>query len=144
MQIMGKLKLIEGKIRRCINKPKFEKEILILETESIYSSLESIIFKAIQCTNYNYEALRCQLSIFPEEYIIETLKIFRTEGIIAEENGRLCVSPDALRIAELFKSGKTDLTGEEYPTGRIRTMMENFSGIEKIRIYGDECESFRK
>lgn len=51
MQIMGKLKLIEGKIRRCINKPKFEKEILILETESIYSSLESIIFKAIQCTN---------------------------------------------------------------------------------------------
>lgn len=54
------------------------------------------------------------------------------------------MSPDALRIAELFKSGKTDLTGEEDPTGRIRTMMENFSGIEKIRIYGDECESFRK
>lgn len=144
MGIIIKLKIIEGKIRRRINKPKFEKEILILESESIYSSLESIIFKVIQCTNYDYAALRRQLNIFPEKYIIETLEIFRIEGIIAEKNGRICVSPDALRIAELFKYGKTNLTSEEDPTGRIRIMMENFRGIEKIAIYGDECTHLRK
>lgn len=144
MGIVRKLKITEGKIRRRIHKPKFEKEILILETDSIYSSLDRIIFKTIQCKNYDYAALRHQLNIFPEECITETLERLRIEGIITDKKGRICVSSEVLKIAELFKSGKTDLTSEEDPTGRISVMMENFIGIEKIYIYGDECTYRRK
>lgn len=138
MEIFDKLSIMEGKIRRHINKPKFEKEILVLETESIYSSLENIIFKVIQCRACDYATLRRRLEVFPEEYVKEALEIFQTEGIIANENGKIQVTTAVLKIAELFKNGKTNLTSEEDPTGKIRIMMENFRGIEKIAIYGDE------